>query len=162
MATVINIITFMIKYSVNTPLYMKVGGEYYDSGNWREVHKLSDLPTCAKKYWKWDGSAVVEMNQAEKDYVDYVAPPTPPTLSEYKATTQSAIKKECKNFINATYAPETQRSAALHVYPFDVEMTISEFVSKCVAEEDRCWDLVEAATDLAGVDAVTPIWPGVV
>ena len=89
MATVININTLEIKYSVNTPDYMKVGEKYYDNGNWRELHKLPDLPTCAKKYWKWTGSAVVEMTTQEKADVDYIPPPPepiPPTAEEIEKT----------------------------------------------------------------------------
>ena len=62
MATMINIITFEIKPSVNTPDYTRAGGKYYDNGNWRKLNELLPVPTCDNKYWKWSGSSVVEMN----------------------------------------------------------------------------------------------------
>ena len=85
-----------------------------------------------------------------------------PPLAEYKIIAQDAFKAEAKEHINSAYSPEIQRSAALHVYPFDTEMTISEFVSQCVAEENRCYDAVEAATSIEEVDAVTATWTEVV
>lgn len=86
---------------------------------------------------------------------------TPP-LAEYNVIAQDAFKAEAKEHINSAYSPEIQRSAALHVYPFDTEMTISEFVSQCVSEENRCHDAVESATSIAEVDAVSATWPEVV
>ena len=82
MATVIHIETFQIKPSVNTPDYTKPGKIHYDNGNWRESHKLPELPTRDKTYWKWNGAAVVEMTTEEKAVVDYVPPPPEPTPEE--------------------------------------------------------------------------------
>ena len=94
MATVINIKTLKIKLSVNTPDYMRIGGKYYDDGNWRKLNELPPLPTCEKKYWKWGGSAVVEMTTQEKADEDYIPPipePTPPTVEEVEKTRKRDI-----------------------------------------------------------------------
>ena len=97
MATVIHIETFQIKPSVNTPDYTMVGKVHYDNGNWRELHKLPVLPTCDKKYWKWNGASVVEMTIEEKAAVDYVEPvpePEPPTTEELEAERDANIAAE--------------------------------------------------------------------
>ena len=160
MADIFDKHTKRILKSVDTSKYLPEG-EYYEDD--RYIIAPTFVPDCASKYTLVEADNTIrEMTQQEKDAEDYVAPTVPPTLPEAKVVRQNKIKDECKNYINAAYAPEIQRSAALHVYPFDVEMQISEFVSNCVAEEDRCYDLVEAATDIDGVDAVTPTWPAVV
>lgn len=88
MATVINITTFKINESVNTPDYMSIGGKYYDDGNWRKLNELPQLPTCEEKYWEWSGSAVVEMTAQERADEDYIPTPepTPPTAEEVEKT----------------------------------------------------------------------------
>lgn len=94
MANIINIVTFEIVYSANTPDYTKAGKIHFDGGNWRELHKLLALPMCDKKYWKWDGSAVVEMTTQEKADEDYIPPtpePTPPTVEEVEKTRKRDI-----------------------------------------------------------------------
>ena len=160
MSDIFDKLTKIILKSRDTNKYIQ-GGEYYEAD--RYIINPAFVPDCVSKYIFIEvDDTLREMTPQEKDAEDYVAPPTPPTLPDAKVMRQNAIKEECKNYINAAYTPEIQRSAALHVYPFDTEMQISEFVSNCVAEEDRCYDLVEAATDLAGVDAVTPAWPAVV
>lgn len=70
MAIIIHIISFKIKPSVNTPDYTREGGKYYDK-NWKEMHKIKLLPTCDKKYWKWNGTDIVEMTQGEKDEYEF-------------------------------------------------------------------------------------------
>ena len=106
-------------------------------------------------------SLIEQNNEIVSANATLVAEYVPP-LAEYKIIAQDAFKAEAKEHINSAYSPEIQRSAALHVYPFDTEMTISEFVSQCVSEENRCHDSVESATSIAEVDAVTATWPEVV
>ena len=81
-----------------------------------------------------------------------------PTLAEYKVIAEAAIKAACTAHIKEKYSPEIQTSAALHVYKFEFEMAVSQFLVNNIKEENRCKDAIVAATTIAEVDAVTPTW----
>ena len=81
-----------------------------------------------------------------------------PPLAEYKVIAQDAIKAACTVHIENKYTPKIQTSAALHVYPFEFEMSVSQFLVNNIKEENRCKDAIDAATTVEEVDAVTPTW----
>ena len=81
-----------------------------------------------------------------------------PPLAEYKVIAQDAIKAACTVHIENKYSSKIQTSAALHVYPFEFEMTVSQFLVNNIKEENRCKDAIDAATSIAEVDAITPTW----
>lgn len=103
MATVIHIKTFQIRTSVNTPDYTRSDKIHYDDGNWRELYKLPELPTCDKKYWKWTGEAVVEMTTEEKAFEDYVKPTPEPTPEELAVKTTNERRHNIQTDIRVIY-----------------------------------------------------------
>jgi hypothetical protein len=58
------------------------------------------------------------------------------------------------------YPEPIQRSAALGVYPVAYRITMADFIAACVAEENRVFELLEAATTLEDLELKNqPIWP---
>jgi hypothetical protein len=80
-------------------------------------------------------------------------------LASVKAELQQANKTACTNHILARYPLTMQQSASLGVYPADVRDTITDFVGRCIAEENRLFDLAEAAATDEQLSAITPVWP---
>lgn len=80
-------------------------------------------------------------------------------LAETIPARQTAIKQECTAHILAAYPEPIQRSAAMGIYSSDVIDKIKVFIARCVEEENRCYDLLEIATTIEAVGAVTPKFP---
>jgi len=108
------------------------------------------MPNCDLKYSNGVAGKVVEMTEEEQDAVD---------LAEAIPAKQTLIKQQCTAHILAAYPEPIQRSAALGIYASDVIDTMTAFIAGCIAEENRCFDALEAATTLEEFDAVTPTFP---
>jgi hypothetical protein len=80
-------------------------------------------------------------------------------LAAARAEMQQANKTACTNHILARYPLTVQQSASLGVYPVAVRDTITDFVGRCIAEENRLFDLAEAAATEEQLSAITPVWP---
>jgi hypothetical protein len=81
-------------------------------------------------------------------------------LASAKEEMQQANKAACTARILGRYPAPIQQSAALGVYPVDVRDTMVEFIAACIAEENRLFDLIEAATALNQLAAISPpTWP---
>jgi hypothetical protein len=81
-------------------------------------------------------------------------------LAAEKSAVQQANKAACTAHILGRYPMPIQQSAALGVYPVDVRDTMVEFIAACIAEENRVFDLVEAATSIPQLAAISgPTWP---
>ena len=108
------------------------------------------MPNCNQKYTKVVAGKVVEMTLEEQDAVD---------LAEAIPTKQTLIKAQCTAHILAAYPDTIQRSAALGIYASFTIDDMTAFISGCISEENRCFDVLEAATTLEEVEAVTPTFP---
>ncbi|MBU0598732.1 hypothetical protein KKF61_07170 [Patescibacteria group bacterium] len=152
MSNVFNRITKQYLKSVNTPDYPKL--------DW--IINPAFIPDVDKKYIIVEGDDIREMTLEEKAVVDYVAPIPEPTLAEVKIKRQNEIKAETKAYILSIYPLEKQVSASLGIYPASYVTPMSSFIASCIEEENRCFDAVEAATTIAEIDAVIPVFPAVV
>lgn len=71
-------------------------------------------------------------------------------------------RSDCETQILSIYPDKLQRSAALGVYPQSYVDTMSDYIARCITEENRVFDLLEAATTVAEIMAVeTPTYPKV-
>ena len=141
MADVINIISFEIKSSVNTPDYTMEDGKYYDNGNWKELHKIRQLPSCESKYWTWDGKDVVEMSDEDKAAVDYIPPPpelTPEQIAQKAADVRRySIKTDIEEIypfrsdelqeIRTILAEEFPNNERAQLYNSNIEYILSKY-----------------------------------
>lgn len=76
---------------------------------------------------------------------------------------QAQNKTACRKHILNSYNADIQRSAALGVYPSTVIDPMSEFITACIAEENRVFDLLEAATTIPEIETIQAglTWPEV-
>jgi len=83
-------------------------------------------------------------------------------LANAKQAKQTANKEACKSHILAKYPIEIQLSMNAGIYtPAEFE-AYQAFVVACIAEENRVFDLLEAATTIEELNQVEePIWPEV-
>ena len=87
---------------------------------------------------------------------------TPEYLAERKSAKQTANKAACTAFILQHYPEPIQRSAALGVYPSEISTAMTDHIVDIIAEENRVFDLLEAATTIEELNAVeNPTWPEV-
>lgn len=71
-------------------------------------------------------------------------------------------RSDCESQILSVYPDKIQRSAALGVYPQSYIDTMSDYIVRCIAEENRVFDLLEAATTVTEIMAVEkPAYPKV-
>jgi len=77
-----------------------------------------------------------------------------------KEERQDTNRTACTAAILTVYPEPIQRSASLGVYPGDYITTMTSFIAACIAEENRVFNLLEAATTVAEIDAIElPTWP---
>ena len=108
------------------------------------------MPPCDLKYTNAVSGEVVEMSSAEQDEVDIV---------EARTSKQNLTKQQCMSHILASYPEPIQRSAGMDVYSSAAKDAMQSFIAGCINEENRCFDAADAATTVAEVDAVTPVFP---
>jgi hypothetical protein len=82
-------------------------------------------------------------------------------LATARSEVQTANKTACTNCILGKYPSTIQQSAALGVYPVAIKDDMVDFIGRCIAEENRVFDLAEAATSIEQLTAITPSWPEV-
>ena len=81
-------------------------------------------------------------------------------LLDGKAQRASTNKADCTSHILAQYPEPIQRSALMGIYSAAYITTMADFIAACVVEENRVFDLIEAATTMAELNLVkAPIWP---
>lgn len=101
--------------------------------------------------YMWDGNKLVEWTGLAAEI-----------FATKKAQTQATNKAACRLRILAKYPLETQSSALMGVYPAEVKDAMVAFIAACVVEENRVFDLVEAATTEEALESVDkPVWPEV-
>ena len=87
----------------------------------------------------------------------------PVTDAEILAATKTyriaSIRAEARTRIEATYPEWRQRSAALGVYPPEYVAQMQEGIAAVIAASNAGEDAVDAAVDVAAVEAVTVTWP---
>lgn len=116
-------------------------------------------------WWQGDPGRYVDPRQYQlldwlaaggvPDEVAYVAP----SLTELKAARTAAIVAECDARLEARW-PLAERLAALSGVPLSPPTPeIGEDAAAHMAARDAATAAVAAATDAAGVAAVTPGWP---
>lgn len=82
-------------------------------------------------------------------------------LAAAKAEVQTANKTACTQIILSRYPLTIQQSASLGVYPAAVRDTMADFIGRCIAEENRVFDLAEAAVSIEQLAVIIPQWPEV-
>jgi len=80
-------------------------------------------------------------------------------LNEARRRLQTRNKKACRGHILAKYPVEIQHSMNAGVYGSESLTAYQEFLAACIAEENRVFDLLEAAIDPTIIE--TPNWPEV-
>ena len=118
---------------------VKIGDEYHRV--WNIVDKFQDIPDGATK--------------AEQE-AEFLAA----HLASEKLRIQSANKAACEAHIYSTYPVPIQLSLNAGIYGAEAKATYQSFLSACKTEEDRVFDLLEAAMTLELLNAVEqPVWP---
>ena len=90
-----------------------------------------------------------------------------PTLAELaaaelpaaKAATIAANRAECSRRIYARYPPGRQLSALAGLYDLANVAAMHEWIALNIAAENTAADLIEAATTVQAVEAVSVSWP---
>jgi len=82
-------------------------------------------------------------------------------LATARSEVQTANKTACTQIILSRYPLTVQQSASLGVYPAVVRDTMANFIGRCIAEENRVFDLAEAAVSIEQLAAIIPQWPEV-
>ena len=80
-------------------------------------------------------------------------------LAEAIPTKQEVIKQECTAHILAAYPETIQISASMGLYSLEVVDSMKVFIAGCIIEENRCFDELEVATTLNGVEMVMASFP---
>ncbi|MCK5431430.1 MAG: hypothetical protein KAJ03_01735 [Gammaproteobacteria bacterium] len=94
MADIFDKHTKRILKSVDTSEYLP-NGKYYEAD--RYIIAPTFVPGCESKYIFVEADNTIrEMTQLEKDAVDYVAPPHPPTAEEIEATRKQNVQTEIR------------------------------------------------------------------
>ena len=80
-------------------------------------------------------------------------------LPAAKALSIAANRAECSNRIFARYPAGRQLSALAGLYDSANVATMTDWIAANIAAENTAADLIEAATTVAEVEAVTVAWP---
>ena len=80
-------------------------------------------------------------------------------LPAAKAAAIAANRAECSRRIFARYPAGRQLSALAGLYDSANVATMTDWIASCIAAENTAADLIEAATTVAAVEAVTVAWP---
>jgi len=98
----------------------------------------------------WDAALGPQPTQAEIDAA---------ALGVYKTAAIARNRAEARRRIEAKWPDPIQRSAALGVYPQATVDTMVANIAAVIEAENAAADLIDAATTVAEVEAVTPNWP---
>lgn len=82
-------------------------------------------------------------------------------LAAAKVSRKASINAEAQSRILAVYPLEKQSSASLGIYPAEYRATMTEDIASVIAASNTACDSVDAATTVAGVDAVVVSWPSI-
>jgi len=97
------------------------------------------------------------LTKAEQDAAFLIA-----ELATAKITQQDTNKASCTTFILEHYSEPIQRSAALGVYSQEYATIMADHIANIIEEENRVWDLLEAAKTMEDLSLVeSPKWPEV-
>lgn len=104
-----------------------------------------------------NGAYIAEWRRAEPQ-------PTPAELAAAelpaaKAASIAANRAECSNRIYERYPAGRQLSALAGIYDAANVRAMHDWIASCIAAENTAADLIEAATTVAAVEAVTVAWP---
>jgi len=77
-------------------------------------------------------------------------------LVSAKQELQQANRSACTAHILGRYPLPIQHSAALGVYPVSVRDAMVAFIGGCITEENRVFDLIEAAESMYQLEAISP------
>lgn len=80
-------------------------------------------------------------------------------LPAAKARAISANRAECSRRIFERYPAGRQLSALAGIYDAANVSAMHDWIASCIAAENSAADLIEAATTVAAVEAVTVAWP---
>ena len=127
-----------------------------------EVHLTREAYIAAVAPLQAERNSLIAQNEAIIAANAVLTAEYVPPLAEYKVIAQDAVKTACNMYILSVYSVEDQRNAGMDIYPFETCMTMSQFIADCIAEEDRCHDVIESAADITDVDSVTAVWPEVI
>jgi len=114
-----------------------------------------------QEYQRWLVEGNIPIKLQPSHYYDLVGGEWVYDLVGNIAGKQAAIKAECKTYIYSLYPPEIQASMSLGLYPANELDTMTAFIAGCIAEENRVYDLLGAATTETEITTINPIWPEV-
>ena len=105
--------------------------------------------------------------QADEGIVDWRRPEPQPTPAELSAAELPAAKQftiaanraECSRRIFERYPAGRQLSALAGLYDSSNVATMTDWIAACIAAENTAADLIEAATTVQAVEAVSVSWP---
>lgn len=80
-------------------------------------------------------------------------------LSGAKVYALASIRAEANALIESKWPLWKQNNCAMGVYPESVSATCADDIAAVVAASNAAEDAVDAATTVAEVEAVTPVWP---
>lgn len=124
-----------------------------------EVEQAINHTGYTERELQWYTSQPDRYELIDGQYVEAADYPAKRLAAE-KSAVQQANKAACTAHILGRYPMPIQQSAALGVYPVDVRDTMVEFIAACIAEENRVFDLVEAATSISQLATISvPTWP---
>ncbi len=94
---------------------------------------------------------------------EWADPPVPvvpvPTLAQLKSAAIEANRAECRRRIVEVWPEDQQRNAALGILSTELTDACAAWIKACRAAENAAADLIDAATDAAGVAAVKVVRP---
>ena len=85
--------------------------------------------------------------------------PEPLTLPQLKSAAIEANRAECRRRIVERWPEDQQRNAALGILSTEQTDACAAWIKACRTAENAVADLIDAATDAAGVAAVKVVWP---
>lgn len=80
-------------------------------------------------------------------------------LPDVRALKLAEIRSEAASIIEAKWPLWKQNNCAMGVYPEAVAATCTDDIAAVIASSNAAEDAVDAATTVAEVEAVTPVWP---
>ena len=109
--------------------------------------------------WLSEGNTPIPLPPSE--YYDLVDDVWVYDIAAHKAGAQTGFKADCDNHILDNYSLKIQSSASLGIYPSAAVDTMKTFIAACITEENRVYDLVEAAETEGAINSITASWPEV-
>jgi len=111
-----------------------------------------------EEYQAWLALGNTPIPLPPSQYYDLVGDDWVYDIARHKSGTQAANRTACTAHILASYSIEIQSSMSLGIYPGVEVEAMTTFIAACIAEENRCFDLIEAAMTEEEINAITPTW----